>query len=157
MLRHFFLLLFILLPTTALADCRPSDNSCDFYSCQEQQRSCGSRGYWMNFGEKYCKKFLYNEENFSPRVQSWLQDVRLCLQERTLELTQQSSCKNLYREAMHSHVGCYVDTGFCDLSFLERSHVFWYLRYALRSSNTWLEAHQLFKACRQFKQQTSIH
>ncbi|WP_148278719.1 hypothetical protein [Bdellovibrio bacteriovorus] len=153
MLRY-LILLFLFTPIIAQATCVPSDNSCDYYQCKEQELSCGSRGYWMNFGKPYCESFLKDEKKFAPRAQTWLQDVRLCLQERTLELDRQTSCNDIYDVAMHSHVSCYVDTGFCELNTVERARVYWYLKGALRSAKTWEEATLLHKAC-WFKKQLS--
>lgn len=146
--------LFMLLPMAAHAACIPSDNSCEYYQCKEQELRCGPKGYWQNFGHPYCEAFLRDQHKFAPRAQTWLQDVRLCLQERTLELNPQTSCGELYDKAMHSHVSCYVDTGFCDLTTLERARIYWYLKGALRSAKTWEEAHLLHKAC-WFKKQLS--
>jgi hypothetical protein len=146
MLRYLILLL-LFTPTIAQATCVPSDNSCEFYACKEREHACGKKGYWQDFGYPYCEKFLVDEERFSPRSQIWLQDVRYCLQERVQEVSEGTSCKNLHTQAMDSHVSCYVDTGFCDLTYMEQVRIYWYLKGALRSKDTWREAYLLKQAC----------
>lgn len=135
-------------PLNANAACPASDSSCDFYICKEQEHPCGPRGYWMEFGQPYCEKFLLDEGSFSPQSQVWLQDVRLCLQERVADISSEFSCETIHKEAMHSHVSCYVDTGFCELTYFEKLKIYWYLKGALRNSRTWLEAQLLNQACK---------
>ncbi|WP_347357244.1 hypothetical protein [Bdellovibrio sp.] len=133
--------------TAAASSCVPSDQSCDFYACKEREHSCGKKGYWQNFGYPYCQKFLKDEARFSPQSQIWLQDVRYCLQERIQHMAEGASCSNMHTIAMDSHVSCYVDTGFCDLSYVEQVRIYWYLKGALRSTDTWREAYLLKQAC----------
>lgn len=138
------------------AACVPSDHSCEFYACKEQELACGTKGYWQDFGHPYCEKFLRDESRFSQQSQIWLQDVRLCLQERVQVLSEGTSCRNLHKEAMHSHVSCYVDTGFCELSNMEQMRVYWYLKSALRSADTWKEAYLLNRACARQQHQSAV-
>lgn len=130
--------------------CTPSSSSCDFYVCKEKEMNCGRHGYWSQFGYPFCQKFLKDEKQFSDRSQTWLQEVRLCLQERAQEDSRKPyvGCETLETEALHSHVDCYVDTGFCDLNFTEQLRVYWYLRSALRNPQTWREAQLLHETCR---------
>ncbi|WP_413568172.1 hypothetical protein ACLWBD_10775 [Bdellovibrio sp. HCB117] len=155
-MTRYLIFLALLFPLTSVAqgNCFPSENSCDFYQCKEQERQCGAEGYWMNFGHPYCESFLKDQQQFYPRTQVWLKDVRLCLQERVQQVSQEASCNDLHKQAMHSHVSCYVDTGFCDLTYLERARVYWYLKGALRSASTWQEAALLHQACWNHKMQT---
>lgn len=150
MSRLFLAFITVLASFAAMASsCLPSDQSCDFYACKEREQACGKRGYWQNFGYPYCQKFLKDEARFSPRSQIWLQDVRYCLQERIQEVAEGTSCKDLHTMAMDSHVSCYVDTGFCDLKYMEQVRIYWYLKGALRSADTWREAYLLKQACAQ--------
>lgn len=141
------LFFFLANPVQAQSNCAASEYSCDFYQCMEDQKPCGSKGYWLRFGAPYCSVFLRDQAQFSPKSQLWLQSVRLCLQERIGEVSSQQTCSEIYSEAMHSHVGCYVDTGFCELSTREKFRVYWYLKGALRDARTWQEAQLLNEAC----------
>lgn len=143
----FFATLMFFSPALAQINCAASDQSCDFYQCMEEQHPCGTKGYWLRFGAPYCKVFLRDQAQFSWRSQAWLQSVRLCLQERIGEVSARQTCSGIYSEAMHSHVGCYVDTGFCQLSTREKFRVYWYLKGALRDARTWQEAKLLNEAC----------
>lgn len=148
MRKFIFIFLAIMCPLLAYSDtCVPSNNSCEFYECKENEFQCGSKGYWMSFGKPFCQKFLDHEQSFSDSSRNWLQDVRLCLQERVAETASTISCKKIHKFAMHSHVSCYVDTGFCDLSFTEQFVVYWHLKSALSDIETWREAHLLRRAC----------
>ena len=50
---------------TALA----AAGSCDFYpQCVEKRIPCGTTGYALNYGEKYCLKFASLLTCFSPEV-----------------------------------------------------------------------------------------
>lgn len=127
--------------------CGISDSTCEFYNCMEKKMSCGPNGYFQDFGHPYCQKFVDDELLFSKRSQVWLQDVRYCLQDKVAQMEGKVTCDTLHNEAMHSHVACYVDTGFCDLKLSEQYKVYWYLKGALRDARTWQEALLLNRAC----------
>ncbi len=146
-MRFLLALLFIILPILSHANCSASADSCEFYRCMEREQSCGKHGYWREFGYPYCQKFLTTQDRFSLTSQRWLTDVRECLQQRVGESVEHTSCSSTYRIAMDSHISCYVDTGFCELSFPEQLKIFWNLKGALRRPITWKEAHLLNKAC----------
>ncbi|MEN0060254.1 MAG: hypothetical protein AAGB31_15555 [Bdellovibrio sp.] len=66
----------------------------------------------------------------------------------------QVSCGDMHEQAMDSHVSCYIETGFCELDFSERSLVYWYLKGALFNAITWKEAQLVHRACWQKKNLT---
>ncbi|WP_413561246.1 hypothetical protein [Bdellovibrio sp. HCB209] len=141
---------FLLLPFMAGAsplDCPISHESCGFYRCMEQEAPCGKKGYWRDFGIPYCELFVRDEAKFSPDSQIWLQDVRLCLQVRLRETVDGLQCGEIKNKAIDDHVSCYVDTGFCQLTFREQFKIMWYLKGALRDYRTWREADLLRRAC----------
>lgn len=146
-MRLMLLLFTLLLPFASFADCTPSANSCDFYRCEEEHQNCGPKGYWQNFGYPYCMKFLKNQSSFSRDSQRWLTDVRECLQVRVGEVAAHLSCNHIEKEALDSHVSCYVDTGFCHLKNSEKWKIYWYLKGSLRNPRTWYEAVLLSYAC----------
>ncbi|QLY26971.1 hypothetical protein [Bdellovibrio sp. KM01] len=128
-------------------DCPISNNSCEFYRCMEQEQPCGKKGYWQNFGIPYCELFVKDESKFKISSQLWLQDVRLCLQERLRDTVEGLQCGDIKTKAIDDHVSCYVDTGFCQLPFNEQFKIMWYLKGALRDLQTWREAELLRRAC----------
>ncbi|UOF02762.1 hypothetical protein [Bdellovibrio reynosensis] len=113
----------------------------------EQKQPCGKDGYWLHFGDHYCNKFLDDQAAFPQKTQVWLKDVRECLQTRAEELSRQISCERMQEEALDSHVGCYIDTGFCDLNLYERMKVYWYLRRTMMTSHAWKEAAAIHNLC----------
>ncbi|XGC81721.1 hypothetical protein ACES2L_04395 [Bdellovibrio bacteriovorus] len=113
----------------------------------EEKQPCGDKGYWLKFGDHYCKKFLDDEAKFPAKTQVWLKDVRECLQTRAEELSRQVSCERMQDEALDSHVGCYIDTGFCELSMQERVKVYWYLKKTMLHSYAWKEAAAIHNLC----------
>ncbi|WP_413587380.1 hypothetical protein [Bdellovibrio sp. HCB274] len=129
------------------ADCPVSHESCEFYRCMSKQQPCGKKGYWKGFGIPYCELFVKDEHKFSQDSQIWLQEVRFCLQVRLRETADGLRCAQIKQKAIQDHVSCYVDTGFCQLSFPEQFKIMWYLKGALRDINTWREADLLRRAC----------
>ncbi|WP_413288519.1 hypothetical protein [Bdellovibrio sp. HCB337] len=112
--------------------CTPDVNSCAFYVCQEKQQPCGPRGYPLGFGFKFCQIFLDTEQTYSVDAHAWLRRVRVCLMDSMNELSENGprSCKQIKDEGFRSHLGCYVDTGFCELSFADQ----WVISWSMRTS-----------------------
>ncbi|WP_142696251.1 hypothetical protein [Bdellovibrio sp. NC01] len=92
-------------------------------------------------------KFLKDQALFTPDSQRWLTDVRECLQVRVGEVVNNLACDKIEKEALDSHVSCYVDTGFCQLKNAEKWKIYWYLKGSLRHPRTWYEAALLTSAC----------
>lgn len=103
----------------------------------------------MGWGHRYCQKFLETESSFSLEAQQWLRENRQCLQARAEEITEGTQCSGIRKAAMESHVGCYVDTGFCALEFKDKTAILWGLRTALTAPEAWIEGIRLEKACRE--------
>ncbi|CBW25826.1 putative exported protein [Halobacteriovorax marinus SJ] len=114
--------LFIILMSLSLSamECDQLEDDCDYYSCIEEQRHCGKRGYPLNFGKKYCLKFNKEEDRFSEEGKRWIRDVRQCLIDQALESKDHLSCKEFKKEQFKAHVPCYIKTGYCELSRADR-------------------------------------
>lgn len=97
--------------------CKPANNSCEFYRCVESETACGPKGYPLNFGERLCERYRAEEPKSSSSLQVWYPKVRKCLQVALKQAGEIRDCGDLSKKAFASHVGCYVGTGFCDLSF----------------------------------------
>lgn len=151
MIRTLLLFIFLALLTVTVKAapraCIPSSTSCEFYSCMEQRTPCGPRGYWKQLGLHYCQKFLFREDRFSEQAQAWLHESRLCLQERTKLVSKGLACSQVQSAAMDTHVSCYVDTGFCELSLADKNKIIWYLLSALRFPSVWHEFWQVSRLC----------
>ena len=106
-------------PNPAAIAAIPSD--CSFYTdCLEATYECGSSGYPIGYGLKYCNSFLNNRASFSPAGQNWINGTLTCLKKALVPAVKDSqgiTCNDVKTTAFDSHVDCYIDNGFCDLAF----------------------------------------
>ncbi len=102
----------------------PSRNDCNYYLDVERDFKCGFKGYPLKFGYRLCEKYLEAQPGMTRAVQRWFPKIRYCLQ-NYLETERASirDCKDLHRKAINSHINCYVQTGFCDLSVLDQAQI----------------------------------
>ncbi len=111
-------------PTDPLAHCVSAADSCDFYQCAEDVLGCGDSGYLIDVGLKYCKPtkidIRIKDKDEQSSLLSFKSRVRQCLQENVKSIVRESSedltCPSLKDKALRSHVPCFVDNGFCELS-----------------------------------------
>jgi len=99
---------------------------CQFYACREAEDACGSDGYYLGFGEKYCERFLLIvKPRLSLAGEAFLDRGRDCLM-RTIdaEIGEHLTCSQVRRQALDSHVACYRDNGFCELPLGDRLRLF---------------------------------
>lgn len=129
-------------------ECKPDANSCDFYLCKEMNDPCETRGYWLAYGYKYCRIFMTQIQNLPDTSKEWILKTRYCLQQSIVNDTREVSCAEDRDAAMDSHVHCYVDSGFCDLSLKERASIIWLLRSAMIMPMTYVEGLQVEYQCR---------
>lgn len=93
--------------------------ACEFYRCREANtgHACGSRGYYLGYGLKYCERF---SRLLRPRLSDpgkrWLDRTRLYLMEYIhRNVPWDAPCANVKQSAFDSHPGCYVRGGICFL------------------------------------------
>ncbi|KAF5345490.1 hypothetical protein D9757_013513 [Collybiopsis confluens] len=101
-------------------------HSCVFYAaCLEPHFHCGSQGYPLGFGEKFCTKFNLpqNVGRLSDKGKEWMWDTMACLQRALvteLDIPAPSSsseaCKALETKAFSTHAPCYLSSGLCSLN-----------------------------------------
>lgn len=101
----------------------------------------------MGWGHRFCELFLNKEESFSIEAGQWLRENRNCLQARAEEIKEGAQCSQIRKAAMDSHVGCYVDAGFCELSLADKAAILWNLRSAMVAPEAWLQGLSLNKVC----------
>ena len=111
------------------------DQKCDFYACAAQaandQKVCGladKQSYFLNYGEKYCKRFSSRtEKSLSPEGRGWLNRTLACLQNSLVEVCNQkkecSNCGKIRKLAFDTHPYCYVSSGLCKLSLEDQIEV----------------------------------
>ncbi|RPA80454.1 hypothetical protein BJ508DRAFT_195319, partial [Ascobolus immersus RN42] len=99
--------------------------SCSFYNtCLESKYKCGSSGYPLGYGKKYCDAFSANRSKFSKAGQKWVDSTMECLQVFLVPHTSGSTCKKIKDTAFKSHSDCYIYNGICDLSWGDLWQVF---------------------------------
>jgi len=153
--KYLFVLFFLISPffVSAQEECVPNVNSCGFYLCQEKHHQCGPKGYPIGFGFKFCQIYLNGEKSYSPKAHEWLRKVRICLMEKFNETEKETNgvrtCGAIKSDSFHSHVGCYVKTGFCELSLKDKAQIFWAMRSSLIHTEIYQDAIGVSKACDQ--------
>lgn len=128
-------------------DCVPDANSCNYYLCKELKDPCGSKGYWLAYGYKYCRVFLTQTSHFPQTSKEWMYKTRYCLQKKLQYETRELECSEDRKIAMDSHVGCYIQSGFCQLSIKERAEIIWLLRSAFIQPMTYVEGLEVEYQC----------
>lgn len=97
-----------------------NSGECDFYTCFENRRNCGTNGYMLGYGGKYCNKFGQHFNKFNEAGRNWIVCARKCLTKALIGSYQTSApagyrCDNITDYAFHTHVDCYVNCGFCHI------------------------------------------
>lgn len=120
------LVLFIFIPALANGSttCESLKSDCEYYSCMEANKKCGDTGYLKNFGHRYCLRFDDKKHRFSEKGKLWLSRVKSCLIDEIVKLPDTTSCSNLKSAAFAQHVPCYLKTGFCSLSRLDKIRLY---------------------------------
>ena len=99
-----------------------SRTRCDYYLQVESIFRCGPSGYVLGYAAKMCQKYLKVERQMGPNVRWWFPRVRFCLQQKLQELPKRS-CQQIKHDAYKSHIPCYLNTGFCKLTFSEQLEI----------------------------------
>ncbi len=100
-----------------------NSSECDFYQQLDSEYQCENKGYPINFGYKYCIKFINKKSSFSAEGQQWLANTRECLINE-LKNTSFNNCQELKDFAFDSHNNCYEQAGFCSLSKKDRKQLY---------------------------------
>lgn len=103
--------------------CAPNADSCDFYSCMENNLRCGNSRYLIKFGMKNCQKYIDQNNHFSKHGQNILRGVRECLQEK-ISVEKNLTCDDVDSVAFSSHRECYLQENFCSLNYFDQLLVF---------------------------------
>jgi len=92
----------------------PHAQTCAFYSaCVEAEHPCGTDGYALGYGEKYCERFM-SHTNLSERGNAWRDATMACLQQELIAFigsSRRASCEALSDAAFASHPACYTQVG----------------------------------------------
>lgn len=132
--------------TLAQSTCTPTNDSCNYYLCKASQLRCTDNDYPIRFGYRLCQRYLDDQAEAPRRLTAWLPKVRLCLQQK-FEQLKVSSCSNIEDAAFSTHVDCYVQTGFCDLSNSDRGWLIYETSWDMLYSESLRTAFAVNKAC----------
>lgn len=100
---------------------------CDYYLEQSSQLGCPQYNYLKQFGYRYCERFLDRADVFNVESQWTLGKIRSCLID-SLKTREDLTCENVAEIAWASHVPCYLNNNFCEMSLFDRYRVYWLLR-----------------------------
>ena len=109
--------------------CETSRNTCGFYKCAEAEYRCGGSGYLKSVAEPLCDQAGYEHISKNGKENALLSDftkkVRRCLQEQIVDMSPYiKSCTELKDKALDSHIPCFIENGYCELSFFQKIRVF---------------------------------
>lgn len=131
-----------LVSSTALAA-----SPCDYYKQKANLLGCDSRNYLVRFGDRYCRAFEKREVEFSSAARPVLSRIRGCL---ILEMdAKRPTCSTSETIGYESHVGCYVEQGFCGLSREDKLRILWVVRAEITKSKFRSVANRILRACRE--------
>ncbi|KAH7714161.1 hypothetical protein AAVH_18499 [Aphelenchoides avenae] len=93
---------------------------CEEYKELDKGLNCGPDGYMLGYGHKYCNRFYDKYTDFDRLGQATVSCTAKCLLDKLRpavaaeqQRSREDSCGRLKVHAYDSHVGCYVDCGFC--------------------------------------------
>lgn len=96
--------------------CDQFSNDCEYYSCIAEAKHCNRFSYPTNFGKRICLRYQVRLDQFSKPGKAWVDSVRRCLIHEMSQFEEGLSCHGLRNRAFQSHVPCYIDNGYCQLS-----------------------------------------
>lgn len=103
--------------------CDQFQNDCEYYSCIAEAKHCNRFSYPTNFGKRICLRYQTNLNQFSESGKMWVETVRKCLIHEMSTFEENLSCHGLRSRAFKSHVPCYIQNGYCDLSMKDKDLV----------------------------------
>lgn len=135
--------------TWSNGNCANQIGTCGYYTCKESELQCGSKGYLLEYGHRYCNKFFSElESQLTSSGSQWIQNAATCLQEK-IEFNSQSdkNCKKVKKLAYSSHSVCYSKASFCELPFEDKFKIISFLKKELYKVQTQKEGLQVLLNC----------
>ncbi|KIJ56037.1 hypothetical protein M422DRAFT_198830 [Sphaerobolus stellatus SS14] len=123
---------------TSVLCSNPPRGQCAFYrECLENRFHCGPEGYPIGYGEKFCEKFVADQDKLSAAGQQWMLNTMHCLQLAlvpeaesmtsqnipTLGHENTNKCDEVKQKAFDSHAPCYIKNGLCTLGIADWAHI----------------------------------
>jgi hypothetical protein len=149
-LNPFFSVIIIALSSTTFAveECQKYIGSCEYYLCREMNKPCLTKGYFLNFGYKYCMKSIHQlKPKVSLEASEWIVLTSTCLQEQVDQIDDTHTCLQIKKKAIKGHNLCYLESQFCSLTLKDRYQIVKMLIPALKVKGVLFEGIQIFHQC----------
>ncbi|GEM_PF-2109441 len=124
------LVLFFSIPNYS-AQCSDDPTVCSYYCQKHAELGCDTKNYLTNFGYRYCHLFVDKETTYTKHAQNVLSKIRSCLVNH-LAKQPNVTCDNVADIAIQSHVDCYNENHFCELSPQDQMVTLWHIKSGLR-------------------------
>ena len=144
----FFILLSLGCSISYASNCESLLGQCSYYKCIQHEMKCSESNYLSSFAIPYCYKYKKDQPNYSSRGQIFLTKARYCLQEQ-IEFMDDRTCKTIRPYAVNSHIGCYLNAGFCELNLAEKMRITWIASSELIHSDVRRAGLETMKLCNQ--------
>lgn len=125
----------------------PSSQSCQYYQTLENSLQCGPDSYLIKSGYPLCEHYKRISPWMTDEIQKWFPKIRYCLQAALEERENEITCANLDQTALETHVDCYVQTGYCDLSLASKTQLSLVTLPRMTDSLWRKTAREILKAC----------
>ncbi|CAD5207915.1 unnamed protein product [Bursaphelenchus okinawaensis] len=93
--------------------------SCATYTCLEDIAQCGPNGYLLALGYPNCLAFNEYYDDFDNKGKDFVTCATYCLPEWLEVYFEEHNntvdCDQLEKDALASHVKCFLDCGFCGM------------------------------------------
>ncbi|KAI6240711.1 hypothetical protein M3Y99_00441800 [Aphelenchoides fujianensis] len=92
------------------------DPVCNNYAKFEKKFHCGAKGYFLGYGERYCRRFFSMVNEFDQTGKAFVACTGSCLVDKMnayLKSNPKTNCSQIENDAYSQHVGCYIQCGFC--------------------------------------------
>ncbi|MCM2351904.1 MAG: hypothetical protein NDI69_17960 [Bacteriovoracaceae bacterium] len=129
------------------ARCAEYSNDCEYYSCVAEAKHCQNSSYPIRFGRRFCLRYGDRSNNFSENGKTWIEEVRKCLIREMSTYEEHLSCRQLKRRAFKDHAPCYLESGFCRLSFRDKKQVLKTIWPSLTSPYVQAGGFRILRAC----------
>lgn len=150
--RYFLIAAFLMSFATGvfaseLEECESKRSSCDFYSCVEKEMPCGKDGYFIGFGDRFCRRFDNILDKLSPEGKTWFFNARQCLTGKILSRNKYNNCQEIEEKSYNDHKPCYMDTGYCDLTSSDKFQIMKVISPLLLKMNVLIMGHEIQMGC----------
>jgi hypothetical protein len=92
--------------------------------------------------------YLREEPFLGKEIQAFFPGVRKCLQEQLLlRIESPNFCQNINEIAIGSHITCYYENNYCNLSFLSKIKLGWLVKNNIIHKTWFKTAQEINRAC----------